>query len=104
MSAILSTGVDKTSLARNRRTRNQVNQLDQQILDELNGYHPQSIRHVFYCMTNPRLRELVEKSEKGYRQVQGRMTKLRRSGKLPYNRRFTCSFMALLLSGYPPEG
>lgn len=82
MSAILSTVVDKPSRA--RRTRDQVNQLDQQILDELDGYHPQSIRHVFYCMTNPRLPEPVEKSDKGYRHVQHRMTELRRSGRLPY--------------------
>ena len=36
-------------------------------------------------MTNPRLPEPVEKSDKGYRYVQHRMTELRRSGRLPYS-------------------
>lgn len=82
MSAVLSTVIDKP--VRIRRTRHQIDQLDQQILDELDGYHPQSIRHVFYRMTNPRLPEPVAKSEKGYRHIQYRITELRRSGRLPY--------------------
>src|SRR5262249_1402968 len=40
--------------------------------------------HVFYLMTNPRLLESVEKSERGYRHVQDRLVKLRRSGFIPY--------------------
>ena len=47
--------------------------------------HPQSVRHIFYRMTDPRLPEPVEKSERGYRHVQDRMVKLRRSGRLPYS-------------------
>jgi len=35
-------------------------------------------------MTNPRLSEPVEKSERGYRHVQDRLTKLRRDGRVPY--------------------
>jgi hypothetical protein len=72
------------TIKRPRRTHTQVETLDQQILDVLEKDHPQSVRHVFYRMTNPRLAELVEKSDRGYRHVQDRMFKLRRSGRLPY--------------------
>ena len=67
-----------------RRTKGQVNQLDDQIIDLLRIDHPQSVRHVFYRMTDPRLPEPVEKSDRGYRHVQDRIVKLRRTGRLPY--------------------
>jgi len=79
--ANLSGGPDKR---RPRRTAAQVEQLERQILAELRADHPQSVRHVFYRMTDPRLPESVEKSERGYAQVQHRMTLMRRSGALPY--------------------
>lgn len=69
---------------RQRRTKAQVEQLERQIYDVLQVDRPQSIRHVFYRMTDPRLPEPVEKTQRGYNQVQSRMTKMRRSGKLPY--------------------
>lgn len=72
------------TLKRERRTKREVVQLDSQILDVLRADHPQSVRHVFYRMTDPRLPEPVEKSEKGYRHVQARCVRLRRSGELPY--------------------
>lgn len=72
------------SIRRRRRTLDQVRQLDAQILDVLRDDHPQSVRHIFYRMTDPRLPEPVEKSEHGYKQVQDRIAKLRRSGDLPY--------------------
>jgi hypothetical protein len=72
------------SIKRRRRTDAQVGQLEEQIFEVLRADHPQSIRHIFYRMTNSRLREPVEKSERGYRQVQDRLTKLRRSGRIPY--------------------
>lgn len=72
-------------LKRRRRTRAEVDLLDEQILDVLREDHPQSVRHVFYRMTDPRLAEPVEKTEQGYNQVQQRITKLRRSGRLPYH-------------------
>jgi hypothetical protein len=58
--------------------------LDRQILDVLREDHPQSIRHVYYRMTDPRLAEPVPKTDKGYKQVQARCTVLRRNGSLPY--------------------
>jgi hypothetical protein len=79
--AVYGTGTIK----RERRTKAQIAQLDQQIVVEVEEDHPQSVRHVFYRMTNPRLSEPVEKSEKGYRHTQDRCKKLRRSGKLPYS-------------------
>jgi hypothetical protein len=80
MTAALSTAVDK----RRRRTRDELEQLEHQILAELNYDHPQSIRHLFYRMTDPRLPEPVEKSDRGYRHVQHRVTDLRRRGLVPY--------------------
>lgn len=73
------------TIKRHRRTQAQTEQLDQQILDVLRADHPQSVRHVFYRMTDPRLPEPVEKSDNGYRHVQDRCVKLRRSGRLPYS-------------------
>ena len=71
-------------IKRRRRTKAQIEQLDQQIIDVLKEDNPQSVRHVFYRMTNPRLPESVEKSDKGYNHVQHRCKELRRSGRLPY--------------------
>ncbi|MDA1323846.1 MAG: hypothetical protein O3C34_03795 [Proteobacteria bacterium] len=69
---------------RRRRTREQIEQLQRQIHDVLFEDNPQSIRHVFYRMTNPRLEEPVDKSDHGYAQVQQQITKMRRAGTLPY--------------------
>jgi len=72
------------TINRERRSTKRVAQLDRQILDVLRIDHPQSIRHVFYRMTDPRLAEPVEKSERGYRAVQHRLKQLRRAGTVPY--------------------
>ena len=58
--------------------------LDNQIVAVLKVDHPQSVRHVFYRMTDPRLAEPVDKSESGYQRVQRRCLALRRSGRIPY--------------------
>lgn len=68
-----------------RRTRAQVKQLERQIIEVLEEDHPQSVRHVFYRMTNPRLLEPVEKTVQGYTQVQNRCALMRREGRLPYH-------------------
>ena len=69
---------------RNRATKLQQATLDDQIVDVLGEDHPQSVRHVFYRMTDPRLPEPVEKTEHGYRRVQRRCLALRRNGRIPY--------------------
>lgn len=69
---------------RKRPTKLQQAVLDDQILDVLGEDHPQSVRHVFYRMTDPRLPEPVEKTEHGYRRVQRRCLALRRNGSIPY--------------------
>ena len=73
-----------STIKRERRTRDRVELLDAQIIGVLREDHPQSVRHVFYRMTDPRLPEPVEKSDRGYRHVQDRCVKLRRSGAIPY--------------------
>ena len=59
--------------------------LDEQILEVLRQDRPQSVRHIFYRITNPNLEAPVAKSEKGYLKVQRRCLALRRSGRLPYS-------------------
>ena len=70
---------------RARRTAEETAQLERQIYAVLKEDHPQSVRHVFYRMTDPRLPESVEKADRGYEQVQHRMTEMRRAGTLPYH-------------------
>jgi hypothetical protein len=72
------------TIKRQRRTKAAVEQLEQQILDALKEDHPQSIRHVFYRLTDPRLPEPVDKTELGYRVVQNRLTVMRRQGRVRY--------------------
>ena len=73
------------TIKRDRRTKGRMDTLDAQIMAVLKEDHPQSVRHVFYRMTDPRLSEPVEKSDRGYRHVQSRCVKLRRTGLIPYN-------------------
>lgn len=72
------------TIKRDRRTKARQAQLDRQIVAVLKEDHPQSLRHVFYRVTDPRLPEPVEKSDRGYRHVGNRVLALRRSGVLPY--------------------
>lgn len=73
---------------RHRMTKAEVEQFELQIYEALAAVNPQSVRHVFYLMTNPRLPVSVPKTDKGtpngYNKVQQRMVKMRREGKLPY--------------------
>jgi hypothetical protein len=72
------------STIRRRRTRGEIEQLERQILDVLEEDHPQSVRHVFYRLTNPRLPEPIDKTELGYRVAQHRLTLMRRTSQIPY--------------------
>lgn len=70
--------------ARKRRTKARMTTLAGQIYDVLATDHPQSVRHLFYRMTDPRLEEPVEKSEAGYVTVQRLTVTMRREGLIPY--------------------
>jgi hypothetical protein len=69
---------------RKRRTKEQIGQLWYQMYRVLEADHPQSVRHVFYRMTDPRLPEPVAKSEGGYTTVQRQLVKMRLKGIVPY--------------------
>ena len=59
--------------------------MESAIYEILRADHPQSVRHVFYRLTDPALGAgSVEKTEAGYRAVQRRMVKMRLQGRLPY--------------------
>ena len=77
-------GVKGAGTRSKRATKAEQAVLDAQILKVLAEDHPQSVRHVFYRMTDPRLEMPVEKSEAGYERVQRRCLALRRAGELPY--------------------
>jgi hypothetical protein len=68
-----------------RRTRSEVDEMRRALRALLQADHPQSVRHVFYLMTNPRLSCAVEKSEKGYRHVQYQLSEMRKEGLVPYD-------------------
>ena len=71
-------------MIRKRSTKAQQAALDAQILEVLRADHPQSVRHVFYRMLDPRLPEPVSKDDSGYNRVQRRLLALRRAGRVPY--------------------
>ena len=51
---------------RQRMTKAAVEQLERQIFEVLEQDNPQSVRHVFYRMTDPRLPVAIPKTEAGY--------------------------------------
>ena len=74
----------RTAKARDRWSLERLATLDEQIRVALAADFPQSVRHVFYLMTDPRRAVFVEKDDGGYRRVQRRMLSMRREGSLPY--------------------
>jgi hypothetical protein len=71
------------SIRRRRRTNAEIERMREVMLAILDGDHAQSVRHVFYRMTDPRLDCAVEKSESGYRHVQYQLSEMRKQGVLP---------------------
>ncbi len=67
-----------------RWTAADLEQLDRQIVETLEADNPQSLRHCFYLMTDPRRAVSVAKTKNGYRQVQRRLHELRESGAVPF--------------------
>jgi hypothetical protein len=70
-----------SALKRNRRTRDELHELDMAICTVCVEDHPLTVRGVFYRVMSA---GAVEKSEKAYAAVQREVLKLRRSGILPY--------------------
>ena len=70
---------------RQRRTAAALEALDSQIVAELRSRSPQSVRHIFYRMTDPRLPEPVKKTEHGYQQVVHRVGVLREMGQIAWD-------------------
>ena len=72
-----------------RMKKAEIGQLEAQIFNALQSDNPQSVRHLFYLMTNPRLPVSVPKKDKGknngYNKIQSRMAIMRRQGRLPYS-------------------
>ena len=69
---------------RTRRTKAEIEGLNEQIVQIVEQDAPLSVRHVFYRMTDPRLGVPVPKDESGYRAVQNRLVHLRRAGVVAY--------------------
>lgn len=70
---------------RHRRTRAEIAQLERQIYDVLEADNPQSLRHLFYVLTNPRLPEPLPKTEAGYKALILRAKVMRENETLPYS-------------------
>lgn len=70
---------------RQRRTAAQMQRLRGLAYDVLAADHPQSVRHVFYRLTDPRLPETVAKSDAGYTTVQRLLVQMRSDGEIPYS-------------------
>jgi hypothetical protein len=67
---------------RTRRTKAEIEALDEALWEIVEQFRPVTVRQVFYQAVN---RGLVPKSEtKGYRVVQRRLVVLRQSGEIPY--------------------
>ncbi|MBT3929042.1 MAG: hypothetical protein HOM52_12830 [Rhodospirillaceae bacterium] len=69
-------------LKRKRRTKAQIDELREVIREVLEADHPQSVRHVFYCVYSDT--GLIEKTESGYNTVQAQLLKMRLSGEVPW--------------------
>ncbi len=72
-------------MPRKRRTQGELAALDASIYEILEAEHPQSVRHVFYVLTDPTRAVSVPKLETGYKTVGRRCTAMRRAGRLPYS-------------------
>jgi hypothetical protein len=67
---------------RRRLTNAEYRALDQALIQIIEEMYPITVRGVYY---QAEVRNLVEKTEKGYDRVQGRVLKLRRDGDVPFD-------------------
>jgi hypothetical protein len=70
------------TIKRDRRSKAEMVQLDESLMELLEEDHPQTVRGVFYQAT---VRGWVPKSEAGYRTVQRALMLLREHGELPFD-------------------
>lgn len=81
MVGVISPAYGTSAIKRSRRTRAEVEVLEEAIYRVASAERPCTIRGVFYRVMSE---GLVPKSEPGYRVVQNRILLMRRAGKLPY--------------------
>jgi hypothetical protein len=70
------------TVKRHRRTKAQISEIHDAIHNVLEDDHPQSLRHVFYCIAGTLT---IGKDDAGYRVIQRELLKLRRQGEIPYH-------------------
>ena len=68
-----------------RRTRKQIDVLEQHILEILEQDHPSSIRHVYYRLLDSRLDEPLVKTEAEYSNLLHRLKVMRQAGRMTYS-------------------
>ncbi|MFS0883980.1 hypothetical protein [Aeromicrobium sp. 179-A 4D2 NHS] len=73
---------EASPVKRRRRTRAQLDALDDAIVAAVRTEHPVTLRGVFYRVVSA---DAVEKTEAGYQAVGRRLLELRRSGRIPYS-------------------
>jgi hypothetical protein len=71
-----------------------------QIYSILEEDHPQSVRHVYYRMTDPRLPCSVPKTDNGYRLICRELVKMRVDGSIPYDWISDTSRAGYFVTGY----
>jgi hypothetical protein len=77
-------GVELEIGNRRRRTAEEREQLNMQLIAIVHESRPVSVRNVFYQMTNPRLPIYIPKTDAGYNQVAWDLMRLRRRGLIDY--------------------
>ena len=68
-----------------RRTRRQIGVLEQHILEILKQDNPQSVRHIYYRLLDPRLDEPLAKTEAEYNNLVNRLKVMRQAGRILYS-------------------
>ena len=68
-----------------RRTRKQIEFLERHILEILEQDNPQSVRHIYYRLLDPRLDEPLAKTEAEYNNLVNRLKVMRQGGRIPYS-------------------
>ncbi|MHB8951804.1 MAG: hypothetical protein ACYC4U_02370 [Pirellulaceae bacterium] len=75
--------INRTSLTKSRRTRDQIRRLRGDLLEVIKQYHPMTVRQVYYQAVT---RGLIDKTEACYKNVICRLLgEMRRDDQLPYN-------------------